>query len=165
MIWGLLPLVLAGIGLSLGEIGIVAAIYPAVWGLGQLVTGKLADLLPKKGLLFWGMLLQGACLMLMIPADGFNDYVILCTGLGIGTALVYPTFLAGIAEYSAPDQRAKSIGVFRLWRDLGYAIGALLTGILADLFGTGVSLGAIATLTILSSLIIKLRMQKAPVSN
>ncbi len=165
MIWGLLPLVLAGIGLSLGEIGIVAAIYPAVWGLGQLVTGKLADLLPKKGLLFWGMLLQGLCLMLMIPADGFNDYVILCTGLGIGTALVYPTFLAGIAEYSAPDQRAKSIGVFRLWRDLGYAIGALLTGILADLFGTGASLGAIATLTILSSLIIKLRMKKAPVSN
>lgn len=161
MIWGLLPLMLAGVGFSIREIGLVAAVYPAVWGLGQLITGKLADLLPKKGLLFWGMLLQGVCLLLMIPANSFISYVILCTGLGIGTALVYPTFLAGIAEYSAPDQRAKSIGVFRLWRDLGYAIGALLTGILADLYGVGVSLGAIAGLTLLSSLIIKLRMQTA----
>lgn len=161
MIWGLLPLILAGVGLSISQIGLVAAVYPAVWGLGQLITGKLADLLPKKGLLFWGMLLQGVCILLMIPANGFIFYVILCVGLGIGTALVYPTFLAGIAEYSAPDQRAKSIGVFRLWRDLGYAIGALLTGILADLYGTGVSLGAIAGLTLLSSLIIKLRMQTA----
>ncbi len=159
MIWGLLPLILSAAGFSISEIGLVAAIYPSVWGLGQLITGKLADLLPKKGLLFWGMLLQGICLLLMIPATGFSTYIILCAGLGIGTAMVYPTFLAGIAEYSAPDQRAKSIGVFRLWRDLGYAIGALLTGILADFFGTGVSLGAIAGLTLLSSLIIKLRMQ------
>lgn len=162
MIWGLLPLILAGLGLTIGEIGLVAAIYPAVWGLGQLLTGRMADLFPKKGLLFWGMFLQAICLFLMIPATGFDTYVVLCTGLGLGTALVYPTFLAGIAEYSSPDQRAKSIGVFRLWRDLGYAIGALLTGILADSFGVEVSLGAIAGLTLISSLIIKLRMQKAP---
>lgn len=164
MIWGLLPLILAGIGFSIGEIGLVAAIYPAVWGLGQLVTGKLADILPKKGLLFYGMLLQAICLALMIPADNFNAYVALCTGLGIGTALVYPTFLAGIAEYAPPVQRAKSIGVFRLWRDLGYAIGALLTGILADFFGVAVSLGAIAFLTLLSSLIIRFRMRREPES-
>ena len=161
MIWGLLPLILAGVGFSISEIGFVAAVYPAVWGLGQLVTGKLADLLPKKSLLFWGMFLQGVCLLLLIQADGFSTYVSLCVGLGIGTALVYPTFLAGIAEYSAPDQRAKSIGVFRLWRDLGYAIGALLTGILADFFGIAVSLGAIAFLTLLSSMVIKLRMKPA----
>ncbi len=161
MIWGLLPLILAGVGFSISEIGLVAAVYPTVWGLGQLVTGKLADLLPKKSLLFWGMFLQGVCLLLLIPADSFTTYVALCVGLGVGTALVYPTFLAGIAEYSAPDQRAKSIGVFRLWRDLGYAIGALLTGILADFFGTAVSLGAIAILTLLSSLVIKLRMKRA----
>ena len=161
MIWGLLPLILAGVGFSISGIGLVAAVYPTVWGLGQLVTGKLADLLPKKSLLFWGMFLQGVCLLLLIPADSFTTYVALCVGLGVGTALVYPTFLAGIAEYSAPDQRAKSIGVFRLWRDLGYAIGALLTGILADFFGTAVSLGAIAILTLLSSLVIKLRMKRA----
>lgn len=161
MIWGLLPLILAGVGFSISEIGLVAAVYPTVWGLGQLVTGKLADLLPKKSLLFWGMFLQGVCLLLLIPAESFTTYVALCVGLGVGTALVYPTFLAGIAEYSAPDQRAKSIGVFRLWRDLGYAIGALLTGILADFFGTAVSLGAIAILTLLSSLVIKLRMKRA----
>ena len=159
MIWGLLPLILADLGFSIAEIGLVVAVYPGVWGLGQLLTGRLADLLPKKNLLFWGMFLQGVAIFLMIPATGFNTYILLCFGLGLGTALVYPTFLAGIAEYSAPDQRAKSIGVFRLWRDLGYAIGALLTGILADFFGFGVSLGAIAGLTILSSLIIKLRMQ------
>ena len=160
MIWGLLPILLAGIGLTLGEIGIVAAVYPAVWGLGQLITGRLADLLPKKGLLVWGMMLQGLCLLLMIPAGGFHEYIVLCTGLGVGTALVYPTFLAGIAEYSIPSQRAESIGVFRLWRDLGYAIGAFLTGLLADLFGIMYSLWAIALLTIFSSLIIQFRMER-----
>lgn len=160
MIWGLLPLLLAGLGFSIGQIGVVAAVYPVVWGLGQLFTGKLADLLPKKGLLIWGMLLQGICLFLMIFADGFYEYLLLCIGLGLGTALVYPTFLAGIAEYSIPSQRAESIGVFRLWRDLGYAVGAFLTGMLADLFGTMTSLGAIALLTVISSVIIKVRMQK-----
>jgi MFS family permease len=160
MIWGLLPLLLAGMGFSIGQIGLVAAVYPAVWGFGQLITGKLADLLPKKGLLVWGMLLQGICLFLMIFASGFYEWIVLSTGLGIGTALVYPTFLAGIADYSTPSQRAESIGVFRLWRDLGYAIGALLTGILADLFGTTTSLATIAMLTIISSLIIRLRMKK-----
>lgn len=158
MIWGLLPVLLAGLGFRIEEIGLVAAIYPAVWGLGQLGTGKLADLLPKKGLLFWGMFVQGLCLILMIFARDFNEFIILSVGLGLGTALVYPTFLAGIADYAPPSQRAQSIGVFRLWRDLGYAIGALLTGILADLFGITVSLGAIAGLTLLSALIIQLRM-------
>ena len=162
MIWGLLPILLAGLGLSLGQIGIVAAVYPAVWGLGQLITGKLADLLPKKGLLFWGMMLQGLCLLLMIPADGFYEYIILCIGLGVGTALVYPTFLAGIAEYSIPRQRAESIGVFRLWRDLGYAIGAFLTGLFADLFGIMTSVGAIALLTLISAMIIQFRMKSLP---
>ena len=160
MIWGLLPVILASLGFSIGEIGFLAAIYPAVWGLGQLFTGRLADLLPKKGLLFWGMLLQGVCLLLLVPAEDGGTFVILSIGLGLGTALVYPTFLAGIAEYSSPDQRAESIGVFRLWRDLGYAVGALITGVLADLYGTEASLTAIAILTIISALIIKLRMQK-----
>jgi MFS family permease len=162
MIWGLLPVLLASVGFSIGQIGIAAAVYPAVWGLGQLITGKLADLWPKKGLLVWGMLLQGLCLFLMIFAGSFYQYIALCAGLGIGTALVYPTFLAAIADYSAPTQRAESIGVFRLWRDLGYAIGALLTGILADLFGILVSIGFIAALTAVSALIIKIRMQGSP---
>ena len=100
----------------------------------------------------------GLCLLLMLFALDFNEFILLSVGLGLGTALVYPTFLAGIADYAPPSQRAQSIGVFRLWRDLGYAIGALLTGILADLFGIMVSLGAIAGLTLLSALIIQLRM-------
>ena len=165
MVWGLLPLLLAGAGFSIAEIGIVAAVYPAVWGLGQLITGRLADLWPKKGLLVWGMLLQGLCLFLMIFADSFYQYILLCTGLGAGTALVYPTFLAAIADYSTPSQRAESIGVFRLWRDLGYAIGALLTGILADLFGILFSIAAIALLTVISALIVKIRMQGSPESS
>lgn len=165
MIWGLLPILLASAGFSIGEIGIVAAVYPAVWGLGQLITGKLADVWPKKGLLVWGMLLQGVCLFLMIFANSFYEYILLCTGLGVGTALVYPTFLAGIADFSSPSQRAESIGVFRLWRDLGYAIGALLTGILADLFGIIFSLASIAILTVISSMIIKIRMRGSPESD
>jgi MFS family permease len=165
MVWGLLPLLLAGAGFSIAEIGIIAAVYPGVWGLGQLITGKLADLWPKKGLLVWGMLLQGLCLFLMIFADSFYEYILLCMGLGVGTALVYPTFLAAIADYSTPSQRAESIGVFRLWRDLGYAIGALLTGILADLFGIYFSIAAIALLTALSALIIRIRMQRTPESS
>ncbi len=160
MIWGLLPLLLAGLGMTLEQIGIVAAVYPAVWGLGQLFTGRLADLLPKKGLLFWGMMVQAICLLLMVPASGFYEYILLCVGLGVGTAMVYPTFLAGIAEYSIPRQRAESIGVFRLWRDLGYAIGAFLTGLLADLFGIMTSLGAVALLTLISALIIQFRMKR-----
>lgn len=159
MVWGLLPILLGAQSFSLEQIGQIVALYPAVWGLGQLFTGKMADHLHKKGMLFWGMLLQGAVLLLFIAADNFWQFAALSVALGIGTAIVYPTFLAAIADYAHPQQRAESIGVFRLWRDLGYAVGALLTGILADSFGIYWAVGAIGFLTLLSAGIIAVRME------
>ncbi|MDH5382441.1 MAG: MFS transporter, partial [Cyclobacteriaceae bacterium] len=130
----------------------------AVWGLGQLFTGKLADHFNKKKMLFLGMFGQAIALFYMLWADKFMDFVVLSVILGAGTALVYPTFLAGIADYTHPQQRAKSIGVFRLWRDLGYAVGAILTGVIADIWGILPSIGTIGALTLVSSIIILIRM-------
>lgn len=158
MVWGLFPLLLASKGFSLHEVGIIVAAYPAVWSLGQLYTGKLADKYCKKTLLFLGMFTQGIALTLMTWAGTFSGFIALSTLLGIGTAVVYPTFLAAIADYCHPDQRPKSIGVFRLWRDLGYAIGAMLTGLIADYLGLLAPILAIGLLTVLSSLVIKYRM-------
>jgi MFS family permease len=162
MVWGLLPLLLASKGFTLVQIGAVAAIYPAVWGLGQLLTGPLADRLCKKYLLFWGMLLQGAVLLAMLFASSYSVFLLLAALLGAGTALVYPTFLAAVAEYAPLPQRARSVGIFRFWRDAGYAIGALLTGLLADTFGLGVALAAIGGLTVFSALVIRARMYCLP---
>lgn len=158
MIWGLFPILLASKSFSLAEVGKVVAIYPIVWGLGQLVTGKLADIWIKKSMLFWGMLVQGIAIISMVFADSFVEFTILSALLGMGTAMVYPTFLAAIADYTHPEQRANSIGVFRLWRDLGYAIGAILTGIIADVFDVSISVLVIGIITLVSSLVIKLRM-------
>ncbi len=159
MVWGLFPLLLVSKGFDLHETGIIVATYPAVWGLGQLYTGKLADQYCKKTLLFIGMFVQGIALLGMINANSFLWFTILLSILGIGTAIVYPTFLAAISDYTHPDQRPKSIGIFRLWRDLGYAIGAILTGLIADRFGLVAPILAIGLLTIASSLIIKFRMR------
>lgn len=159
MVWGLLPILLGSKHFSLEQIGQIVALYPVVWGLGQLFTGKMADHLNKKAMLFWGMLMQGAALLLFIAANSFLQFAALSVALGVGTAVVYPTFLAAIADYAHPRQRAESIGVFRLWRDLGYAIGALLTGLLADTLGIHWAVGGIAALTMLSSVVIGLNMQ------
>ena len=159
MVWGLFPILLAQASFNLEDIGKIVALYPIVWGLGQLFTGKMADHLNKKSMLFAGMFLQGVALILMIYANTFLHFSILSIILGIGTAVVYPTFLAAIADYTHPQQRAESIGTFRLWRDLGYAIGALLTGILADSLGLNWAIGVIGGLTLLSSFIILLRMK------
>lgn len=158
MVWGLFPLLLVSKGFDLHETGIIVAIYPAIWGFGQLYTGKLADKYCKKTLLFVGMLMQGIALLGMIWANSFFSFIALSTLLGIGTAVVYPTFLAAISDYTHPGQRPKSIGIFRLWRDLGYAIGAVLTGLIADRFGLLAPIIAIGLLTVVSSLVIKLRM-------
>lgn len=158
MMWGLFPLLLAIKGFSLAEIGIVTAVYPAVWGLGQIVTGKMSDHFNKRMLLFMGMLLQGIALVFFAFASEFLHFVVLSVLLGWGTAMVYPTFLSAIAEYTHPQDRAKSLGVFRLWRDLGYAIGAILTGIVADLFGIPASIVLVAAITIGSALLIQVRM-------
>lgn len=159
MAWGLFPILLAQKEFSIGEIGIVTAIYPAVWGIGQLVTGKMSDHFCKKSMLFWGMLLQGIALLFFAFAGSLAHFIILSSILGWGTAMVYPTFLATVAENTHPHDRAKSIGVFRLWRDLGYAIGAILTGLIADAFGINASIIVIGVLTVISSLIIEKRMR------
>ncbi|MEB8330515.1 MFS transporter [Flavobacteriaceae bacterium KMM 6897] len=160
MIWGLLPILLLSFNYDTKSIGIIAAIYPAVWGIGQLFTGKMADLYSKKGMLFWGMLLQGLAILLIPFLTGFYQLASIAALLGLGTALVYPTFLSAIAEATSPRQRAESIGVFRLWRDLGYAIGAIVSGVIADLFGVEYAVLTIGTLTVISSLVIKVRMPK-----
>jgi MFS family permease len=161
MVWGLFPLLLVSKGFDLHQTGIIVATYPAVWGIGQLFTGKLADKYCKKKLLFLGMFLQGIALLGMTGANSFSTFVTLSSLLGVGTAIVYPTFLAAISDYAHPDQRPKSIGIFRLWRDLGYAIGAILTGLIADRFGLVAPILVIGLLTIASSLMIKFRMNCA----
>ncbi len=158
MVWGLLPLFLVTKNYSLEQIGIVAGIYPMVWGLGQLFTGKLGDHYCKKDLLFWGMLVQSLALLGLLNAQQYWMDIASAALLGWGTAMVYPTFLSAIADNTHPSQRAESIGVFRMWRDLGYAVGALLTGIIADNFGMSAALLSILILTLLSAFVINFRM-------
>jgi len=158
MIWGLLPVLLISRGFELGEVGKIAAIYPIIWGVGQLVTGKMADHFSKKWMLFWGMLVQGIAILGLIWAESISVYVLLSVVLGLGTAVVYPTFLTAIASGSHPIQRAESLGTFRFWRDLGYAIGALISGIMADQFGINSAVGMIGIVTLISSLIIAFRI-------
>jgi MFS family permease len=158
MIWGLLPIVLLSLKFDTANIGIITAIYPTVWGIGQLFTGKMSDHYSKKAMLFWGMLLQGIAILLIPFSHDFYVLATISAILGLGTALVYPTFLSTIAQATSPKQRAESIGTFRLWRDLGYAFGALISGITADLFGIEYAILLIGGLTIVSSLIIKFRM-------
>jgi MFS family permease len=159
MAWGIFPILLATKGFNIGEIGIVTAIYPAVWGIGQLFTGKMADNFCKKDMLYVGMFIQALALIALVWANTMAHFIILSSILGLGTALVYPTFLATVAENTNPQDRAKSIGIFRLWRDLGYAIGAILTGIIADLISIHAAVLFIGLLTLASALIIRYRMR------
>jgi MFS family permease len=158
MIWGLLPIVLFSLNYDNQQIGMITAIYPTVWGIGQLFTGKMSDHYSKKAMLFWGMLLQGLAILLLPFSEHVSALVAISAALGLGTALVYPTFLSTIAQATSPRQRAESIGTFRLWRDLGYAFGAVISGVTADLFGIDYAIFLIGGLTILSSIVIKVRM-------
>lgn len=159
MAWGIFPILLATKGFAIGEIGIVTAIYPAVWGIGQLFTGSMADKFCKKDMLYIGMFLQAIALIILVWANTMFHFIFLSSVLGWGTAMVYPTFLATVAENTNPQDRAKSIGIFRLWRDLGYAIGAILTGIIADLISINAAIIFIGLLTFASALIIRYRMK------
>lgn len=158
MIWGLLPIVLLSLNYNTENIGIITAIYPTIWGIGQLFTGRMSDVYSKKEMLFWGMLIQGIAIILLPFCHSFILLACISAVLGFGTALVYPTFLSAIAQATSPKQRAESIGTFRLWRDLGYAFGAIISGITADLFGVEYAIYLIGVITIVSSLIIKFRM-------
>ena len=160
MIWGLLPILLLSLKYDTENIGIITAIYPTVWGIGQLFTGKMSDHYSKKSMLFWGMLLQGIAILCIPYTTNFYILAAISSILGFGTALVYPTFLSTIAQATNPKQRAESIGTFRLWRDLGYAFGAIISGMTADLFGIEYAILFIGTLTLLSSFVIKFRMPK-----
>lgn len=160
LVWGLLPVLLTERGFGLDDVGIIAGAYPMVWGLGQLGTGKMGDHFAKKKLLFWGMLFQALMLYGFYIGESYSLLLFSSIGLGAGTALVYPNFLAAVADYTHPAQRAKSIGIFRLWRDLGYAVGALLTGIIADSFSVSLAVLVIAGLTLLSAFIIQFRMER-----
>lgn len=160
MIWGLFPILLFSLNFNYENIGIITAIYPTVWGIGQLFTGKMSDHYSKKGMLFWGMLIQGVAIVLIPFSRDFYSMAFISAILGFGTALVYPTFLSTIASNINPNQRAESIGIFRLWRDFGYAIGALISGITADYFGIEYAILLIGGLTILASIQIKFRMKE-----
>ena len=160
MAWGLFPLVFAAAGMSLAQVGLLAATYPAVWGVSQLVTGALSDRIGRKQLIVWGMWVQAAGIGVIAVAQGFGGFLAGGLLLGIGTAMVYPTLLAAIGDVAHPSWRASSVGVYRLWRDLGYAIGALLAGITADAFGLAAALWVIAALTFASGLVSAVRMSE-----
>ena len=158
--WGLFPLYFAAAGITVAEIGVLAAIYPAVWGLGQLVTGGLSDRIGRKPLIAGGMLIQAAAIAAIASTSGLWAWAAGAAVLGAGTAMVYPTLLAAIGDVAHPDWRASAVGVYRLWRDLGYAIGALLAGLIADRFGLAAALWAIAALTFTSGLVVATRMRE-----
>lgn len=163
MAWGLFPLVFAAAGMTLAQIGILAAIYPAIWGASQIFTGALSDRVGRKWLIVWGMWLQAVGIATTALATGFMQFSVGAVLLGLGTAMVYPTLLAAIGDVAHPVWRASAVGVYRLWRDLGYAVGALLAGITADLFGLSAAIWLVAGLTLLSGVIAAVRMSETMV--
>jgi MFS family permease len=156
--WGLLPLLFVRGGLPLGQVGLLAALYPAVWGLGQLVTGPLSDRLGRKPLITGGMLLQAMALAGTALAGSFLPWAAAAILLGVGTAMVYPTLLAAISDVAHPSWRASAVGVYRLWRDAGFAVGALLAGLVADLAGLEAAVWVVAMLTATSGGVVAVRM-------
>jgi MFS family permease len=156
--WGLLPIFFADAGLTVSRIGVLAALYPAVWGLGQLVTGALSDRVGRKPLIVGGMLTQAAAIGWIAATTGFGPWALGAVALGAGTAMVYPTLIAAIGDVAHPSWRARSVGVYRLWRDGGFAVGALLAGVLADWFSITAAIWAVAALTALSGIVVIVRM-------
>jgi MFS family permease len=159
MAWGLFPLLFAAAGMDLPTIGLLVALYPAVWGAGQLFTGALSDRLGRKGLIVAGMGVQAVGLGLVAaPGGEIGRFALGQILLGLGTAMVYPTLLAAIGDVAAPAWRASAVGVYRLWRDLGYAAGALISGLVADRLGLPAAIGFVALITAASGLFAALRM-------
>ncbi|MDE2466323.1 MAG: MFS transporter [Alphaproteobacteria bacterium] len=158
MSWGIFPLFFAAFGLSVERIGILKAVYPAVWGVLQTVTGPLSDRWGRKGLIVAGMWVQAAGLFLTAATRGFGWWLLASLLLGLGTAMVYPTLIASVSDASHPSWRARSLSVYRFWRDLGYAIGALSGGIIADLFGPAWAIAAIGVVTAVSGVVVAVSM-------
>ena len=160
MAWGLLPLYYASVGLGVAEIGVLAAIYPAVWGICQVATGAVSDQIGRKGLIVGGMLLQAAAIGTIAVGSSFGVWFAAAAALGLGTAMVYPTLLAVVADVARPAWRGSAVGVYRLWRDLGFAVGAILAGVIADRAGMPVAIWSITALTAVSGLIVLVRMRE-----
>jgi MFS family permease len=156
--WGIFPIYFARAGLSVGRIGVLVALYPAVWGLGQLVTGGLSDRVGRKPLIVGGMLTQAVAIGWIAAASGFVAWALGALMLGTGTAMVYPTLLAAIGDVAHPHWRASAVGVYRLWRDGGFAVGAILAGVIADTLGIATAIWSVAALTALSGLVVAVRM-------
>ena len=156
--WGLFPLWYATAGLSIERIGVLAALYPGVWGFGQLYTGGLSDRLGRKSLIVGGMLTQAVAIAWIAATGSFIAWAAGAVMLGAGTAMVYPTLLAAIGDVAHPTWRARSVGIYRLWRDSGFAIGALLAGALADIFSIPVAIYTVAVLTAVSGFVVAVRM-------
>jgi MFS family permease len=158
MVWGLLPLMAATAGFSLAQIGVVVAAYPLAWGTLQLLTGALSDVIGRKWLIAGGMTLQAAAIAAFAFRASYPIWLAAAIVLGIGTAMVYPTLLAAIGDVAHPNWRASAVGVYRLWRDSGYAVGALLSGVIADLLGASAAVVTIAALTLISGAAVAVRM-------
>ena len=160
MAWGLFPLVFAAAGLGLEAVGVLAALYPGVWGIGQLITGAVSDRLGRKWLIVSGMWVQAIGIAFTAVSNGFIGFAAGAILLGAGTAMVYPTLLAAIGDVAHPSWRASAVGVYRLWRDLGYAFGAIIAGIVADRFGLAAAIWLIGGLTFLSGVVVAARMKE-----
>jgi MFS family permease len=160
MAWGLFPLFFVAAGMSLSQIGTLAAIYPATWGIAQLFTGAWSDRVGRKWLIASGMWVQAAGIAVVALAGGFAGFAAGGVLLGLGTAMVYPTLLAAIGDVAHPSWRASSVGVYRLWRDLGYAVGALLAGLVADALGLSAAMWVVAAITFASGTLVAWRMSE-----
>jgi MFS family permease len=160
MAWGLLPLFYAARGLSVAQIGLLAAVYPGVWGAAQIGTGALSDRIGRKGLIVAGMLVQAAAIAMIAAGSSFEIWLVAAAVLGLGTAMVYPTLLATVADVADPPWRASALGVYRLWRDLGFAAGAILIGLIADASGAVSAIWVVAALTAASGLVVQARMHE-----
>jgi MFS family permease len=160
MSWGLYPLFFAGYGLGVAGIGVIKAVYPLVWGFLQVVTGPLSDRVGRKELIAGGMIVQAVGIWLTVLVPTFAAWVAGAALQGLGTAMVYPTLLAAVTDHAHPTWRATSLGVYRFWRDLGYAVGALLSGAVADLAGLAAAIHLVAALTLLSGVVVAFAMRK-----
>jgi MFS family permease len=158
MSWGILPLFFVAHGLDVEGIGVLKFVYPAVWGVGQIVTGPLSDRLGRRPLIAWGMIVQAGAIALTVATGSFSWWLSASVLLGLGTAMVYPALIAVVSDAAQPAWRARALGVYRFWRDLGYAVGALLAGVLADLLGLSWAIGVVAGLTLLSGIVVAVVM-------
>ena len=160
MSWGVFPLFFAGFGLGVERIGVLKAVYPAIWGMLQVATGPLSDRWGRKGLIVAGMWVQAGGIFATMLGRSFGWWLMGSLLLGLGTAMVYPSLIAAVSDASHPSWRARSLSVYRFWRDLGYAVGALSAGVVADVFGLSWAIGSVGVLTFLSGVVVATSMRE-----